>query len=116
MGQHAAGWDPIPELHHHHAAGLAADGGIHNTKLREPAILKREDWDAWLDGTPDEAFACLQQYPDDLRSAWPVSKRVNNPRNNDAALAKPAGERRSINASRPSSGSAQRCPESIRRR
>lgn len=64
--------------------------GIHNTKLREPAILKREHWDVWLQGTADEAFACLHQYPDELRSAWPVSKRVNNPRNNDAALAKPA--------------------------
>jgi putative SOS response-associated peptidase YedK len=64
--------------------------GIHNTKLREPAILKPEHWDIWLNGTPEEAFACLQQYPDDLRSAWPVSKRVNNPRNNDPQLAQPA--------------------------
>jgi putative SOS response-associated peptidase YedK len=59
---------------------------IHNTKLREPAILQRKDHDAWLSGTPDEAFACLAPYPDELRSAWPVSKRVNSPRNNDAKL------------------------------
>lgn len=59
---------------------------IHNTKLREPAILQRKDHEAWLTGTPDEAFPCLAPYPDDLRSAWPVSKRVNSPRNNDAQL------------------------------
>lgn len=59
---------------------------IHNTKLREPAILQRKDRECWLNGTPDEAFACLVSYPDDLRSAWPVSKRVNSPRNNDERL------------------------------
>jgi putative SOS response-associated peptidase YedK len=63
---------------------------IHNTRQREPAILRRDDWDAWLQATPDEAFACLQQYPDDLRVAWPVSKRVNAPKNNSADLLKPA--------------------------
>jgi putative SOS response-associated peptidase YedK len=59
---------------------------IHNSKHREPAILRREQWQSWLAGTADEAWACLQSYPDELRSAWPVSKRVNSPRNNDAAL------------------------------
>jgi putative SOS response-associated peptidase YedK len=59
---------------------------IHNTKLREPAILQRKYQDIWLCGTLDEAFACLASYPDELRSAWPVSKRVNSPRNNDEKL------------------------------
>ena len=59
---------------------------IHNTKLREPAILKRGDQQTWLTGAPDEAFACLAPYQDELRSAWPVSKRVNSPRNNDEKL------------------------------
>jgi putative SOS response-associated peptidase YedK len=59
---------------------------IHNTKLREPAILQRKHQQAWLAATPEEAFACLEPYPDDLRSAWPVSKRVNSPRNNDERL------------------------------
>lgn len=63
---------------------------IHNTKHREPAILRREDHDAWLGGTPDEAFACLRSYPDDLRSAWPVSRRVNAPAHNDPTLIAPA--------------------------
>ena len=59
---------------------------IHNTKHREPAILRREQHDTWLGGTADEAFACLAPYPDELRSAWPVSRRVNAPRNNDESL------------------------------
>jgi len=59
---------------------------IHNTKLREPAILKRSDQETWLAGTAEEAYACLAPYPDELRSAWPVSKRVNSPRNNDEKL------------------------------
>lgn len=60
---------------------------IHNARQREPAILRPEHWRCWLSGPADQAYACLQQYPDELRSAWPVSKRVNSPRNNDAALA-----------------------------
>lgn len=49
---------------------------IHNTKHREPAILRAEQHDTWLFGTPDEAFACLAPYPDELRSAWPVERDV----------------------------------------
>jgi putative SOS response-associated peptidase YedK len=67
------------------ASPMMAD--IHNVRQREPAILRREHWQCWLSGTVDEAYACLRQYPDELRSAWPVSRRVNSPRNNDAALA-----------------------------
>ena len=63
---------------------------IHNTKHREPAILRAEDQETWLTGSADAAFACLKPYPDDLRSAWPVSRRVNAPKNNDAALIDPA--------------------------
>lgn len=59
---------------------------IHNTRRREPAILRPEDHETWLAGNPDEAWACLKQYPDELRSAWPVSKKVNNPRNQGPEL------------------------------
>ena len=59
---------------------------IHNAKHRMPAILAREDRDAWLKGTGDEAFATLRQYPDTRLVATPVSARVNAPKNNDAAL------------------------------
>ena len=59
---------------------------IHNTKQREPAILRAEDHEAWLRGTAEEALACLRQYPDELRSAWPVSRSVNNPANDGPEL------------------------------
>jgi putative SOS response-associated peptidase YedK len=65
-------------------------GDIHNTKHRMPAILSREDREAWLTGTPAEAWAALKPYPDEHTVAWPVSMRVNTPKNNDATLIEPA--------------------------
>jgi putative SOS response-associated peptidase YedK len=62
---------------------------IHNTKLRMPAILEKADRDAWLTGTPEEAWETLVPYPNDLMVAYPVSKRVNTPKNNDAQLIEP---------------------------
>jgi putative SOS response-associated peptidase YedK len=59
---------------------------IHNVKHRMPAILAREDRDAWLTAAPDEAFKLLRQYPDTHMVATPVSRRVNAPKNNDAEL------------------------------
>ena len=59
---------------------------IHNVKHRMPAILAREDRDAWLTAAPDEAFKLLGQYPDTHMVATPVSRRVNVPNNNDAEL------------------------------
>ena len=63
---------------------------IHNVKHRMPAILTKEDRDAWLTTTPDDAFKLLRQYPDTHMVATPVSKRVNTPKNNDAELIAPA--------------------------
>jgi putative SOS response-associated peptidase YedK len=37
---------------------------IHNVKHRMPAILTKEDRDAWLTGTSDQAFQAIKQYPD----------------------------------------------------
>ena len=65
---------------------------IHNDKKREPAILARENCQTWLSGTPEQARAALRQYPDDLLVAYAVSKRVNNPKNNDARLIEPVSE------------------------
>jgi putative SOS response-associated peptidase YedK len=65
-------------------------GEIHNTKQRMPAILAREDREAWLAGTSEEAWAALKPYPDEHTVAWPVSARVNTPKNNDATLIEPA--------------------------
>jgi putative SOS response-associated peptidase YedK len=62
---------------------------IHNTGTnphRMPAILKQEDREKWLNGTPDDARAVLAQYDSGLMVAHEVSTRVNTPKNNDAAL------------------------------
>lgn len=50
---------------------------------RMPVILRDDSqWSTWLDGrTPREALEpLLQPSPDDLLSARPVSRRLNNPR------------------------------------
>lgn len=60
-------------------------GVIHNAKQRMPAILRREDRDTWLAGAPEEAWSTLAPYPGEML-AWPISSRVNSPKNNDAGL------------------------------
>ena len=65
---------------------------IHNTGSnphRMPAILRKEDHEAWLHGTFDEARAVLQQYPPDHMFAYEVSTRVNSPKNNGPELIQP---------------------------
>jgi putative SOS response-associated peptidase YedK len=64
---------------------------IHNVKHRMPAILTKEDRDAWLTTTSNDAFKLLRQYPDTHMVATPVSKRVNTRKNNDAELIAAAG-------------------------
>jgi putative SOS response-associated peptidase YedK len=65
---------------------------IHNTgnnPHRMPAILHREDFDAWLHGNVDEARAVLRQYEPDHMYAYEVSTRVNSPKNNSPDLIEP---------------------------
>ncbi len=72
------------------ANALMADihnGGNHPQRM--PAILRREDHEAWLKGTSAEARAVLAPYPADLMVAHPVSTRVNSVRNNGPELIEP---------------------------
>jgi putative SOS response-associated peptidase YedK len=62
---------------------------IHNVRQRMPAILAREDRDAWLTAAPDDALPLIRPYPDTHMVARPVSKRVNTPKNNDPTLIVP---------------------------
>jgi putative SOS response-associated peptidase YedK len=62
---------------------------IHNGKQRMSAILEHTDIDTWLSGTPEQARAVLRPYPSDEMIAWPVSTRVNTPKNNSADLLEP---------------------------
>jgi putative SOS response-associated peptidase YedK len=58
---------------------------------RMPVILEPASWDTWLDGTPHQAFQLLNPAPDGTLRLWPVSRRVNSPATNDAALLDPVG-------------------------
>jgi putative SOS response-associated peptidase YedK len=55
---------------------------------RMPVILPPRDYTVWLD--PDAARpdldALLVPYPPELMEAWPVSQRVNSPKNDDPSL------------------------------
>lgn len=65
---------------------------IHN---RMPAILRRKDEDAWLDPQLKETeaiVAMLQAYPAKEMQAFPVSRRVNAPQNDDESCLEPALE------------------------
>jgi putative SOS response-associated peptidase YedK len=62
---------------------------IHNTKMRMPAMLTRAQRELWLGGEGEAAAAALRPYADDLLTAYPVSSRVNSPRNNDEKLIEP---------------------------
>jgi putative SOS response-associated peptidase YedK len=59
---------------------------IHNTKLRMPLIIRAEDVETWLTGTPEQAKAVMKTYPSEEMVAWPVSKKVNSARNNSPDL------------------------------
>lgn len=58
---------------------------------RMPVILDAAGRDAWLDpATPPGALqSLLAPPPEDALEAWPVSRRVNSPFNEDAALLEP---------------------------
>jgi putative SOS response-associated peptidase YedK len=62
---------------------------------RMPLIIAREDWNRWLDPEltdPVEIEKLLQPFPAELMRAYPVSSRVNNAKNDDAALIEPLAQ------------------------
>ncbi len=50
---------------------------------RMPVILAPEDFDAWLDLETTDAHRLLRPCPDDRLESYPVSTRVNSPKNDD---------------------------------
>lgn len=67
------------------ANALLAD--IHD---RMPVIIGQEDWAAWLGEDPhSDPAALLKPFPPERMIMWPVSKRVGNVKNEDAALVEP---------------------------
>ncbi len=68
---------------------------IHNTgnnPHRMPAILRRDDYAAWLTGSADEARGVLKQYDGSLMLAYEVSAEVNSPKNNRPELLEPMAQ------------------------
>jgi putative SOS response-associated peptidase YedK len=56
-----------------------------------PAILRREDYEAWLRGTPGRTRELLGTYPREQMLIHAVSPRINSLRNDDERLAQPVG-------------------------
>lgn len=53
---------------------------------RMPVILEPDDEGTWLTGTTVEAASVLDPHPADPLEAYPVSKRVNDPSNDDESI------------------------------
>jgi putative SOS response-associated peptidase YedK len=62
---------------------------IHNSGLRMPALLTREQRELWLFGAVDVAGMALAAYADERLVAYAVSDRINSPDNNDENLLEP---------------------------
>lgn len=56
---------------------------------RMPAMLLPGDGDTWLEGVLDDAGSLLRAFPEDEMDAYPVSPRVNSPRNDTPELIAP---------------------------
>lgn len=56
---------------------------------RMPAILEPEDWPAWLGEVEGDPVALLRPAADTVLRLWPISRAVNNVRNNGASLLDP---------------------------
>jgi putative SOS response-associated peptidase YedK len=58
---------------------------------RMPAILTPQDYDRWL-GPEADPGELLRPFPSELMTFWPVSTRVNTPKNDDPDLLMPCVE------------------------
>lgn len=52
---------------------------------RMPVIIAKEDYEEWLSSETNPG-ELLRPYPAELMTMWPVSTRVNSPRNEDSSL------------------------------
>jgi putative SOS response-associated peptidase YedK len=62
---------------------------------RMPLILRPEDYDRWLGLEPDPSDL-LRPFPAEPMTMWPISTRVNSPKNDDPDLLTPT-----VDASKP---------------
>lgn len=66
----------------------AANDLVASIHDRMPVLLPEEHWQTWLDPTSGLSTLqnLLQPLPSEAMRAWPVSRAVNNPRNQDFSL------------------------------
>ncbi len=64
----------------------AANATMRQLHERMPVILEAVDWPAWLGEAECDAAALMRPAAAAVLELWPVSKAVNNVRNNGAAL------------------------------
>jgi putative SOS response-associated peptidase YedK len=67
-------------------AANAEMDGLHD---RMPLVLEEADWPAWLGETAADAAALLRPAPAGTLRMWPVSTRVNSPKNDGPELIEP---------------------------
>jgi putative SOS response-associated peptidase YedK len=60
---------------------------VREIQARMPSSLPEEHHDAWLSGEAGKEV--LVPFPADRMKAWPISSRVNSPKNNDADIVLP---------------------------
>jgi hypothetical protein len=60
---------------------------VREIHTRMPVILPEEHHDSWLSGEAGKEISV--PFPADRMKAWPVSRRVNSPKNNDDAIIAP---------------------------
>ncbi|WNL48370.1 SOS response-associated peptidase (plasmid) [Dyella sp. BiH032] len=58
-------------------------GDIHD---RQPVFLPSDRWEHWLLGTPEEAEQAIRDVPEPDLTYFPISKAINNPRNQGPEL------------------------------
>jgi putative SOS response-associated peptidase YedK len=72
---------------------MPSNGVMRPIHERMPAIISPAHYDVWLDSSlsdKQEIMNCLSPDPSSLLTAYPVSTRVNSPKNSDERCIKPA--------------------------
>ncbi len=67
----------------------AANAEMRAVHDRMPLVVEPADWAAWLGETEADAAPLLRPAADGTLTLWPVSSRVNSPKNNDPDLLAP---------------------------
>ena len=63
---------------------------VSQVHTRMPVILPMEHHSVWLGETEDgDLKELLKPYPSEEMKMWPISQRVNSPKNNDPSLLEP---------------------------